>query len=431
MSEVLVLGGYGLIGSACLRALSDADFTVAGVGRSRTTALRLFPDTDWTIRDIAKVSVDEWRRLFDGFDVIVNASGALQDGGQDDVYAIHEASLKRIVLALENSQKRLVQISAAGVSEQASTDFFKSKALGERAIQNSNIDWVILRPTLVISHDAYGGSALLRAAAAIPFIALNVLPDSQIQTVHIDDLAGAVVQAANGDITSRTVADVTETDGRSLPETLQTLRRWLGFPEPKIQFSVPRPILTLISTLADFTGLLGWRSPLRSTAVRVLHAGIIGTPEAWEKAGGAPCRSLHESLMSMPATVQERWFARSYLAFPVSVLLLSMFWFLSGAVGLAQFDAACEVLTSRGVGQQFASIAVVGGAVVDVVLGIAILWRRWTALACTGMIFVSFAYLIGGTVLAPDIWADPMGAFVKILPGIGLALFTAFLSVNR
>lgn len=431
MSKALVLGGYGLIGSACMRALTGANFTVAGVGRSRNTANRLFPAKDWTICDISKVSVDEWRHIFGEFDVIINASGALQDGGQDDVYAIHQASVERIVAALANTQKRLVHISAAGVSEQAPTDFYKSKAKGELAICGSKLDWVILRPTLVFGHGAYGGSALLRAATAIPFVAINVFPHTQIQTIHIDELAQAVVQAANGEVAPGTIADLTENNTRSLPETFNMLRQWLGFPEPKIRLSIPFPLLSTLSFFADVAGVLGWRSPLRSNAVRALQSGIKGDPTAWKNAGGQTFRSFDEVLDDMPATIQERWFARLYLAFPVSVLLLSIFWLLSGTIGLFQFGVAKEVLMARGIDGQFASIAVVGGAVVDIVLGLAILWRRWTAYACMGMIGASVAYLIGGTVMTPDIWADPLGAFVKIIPGIGLALTTAILSADR
>lgn len=431
MSKALVLGGYGLIGAACLRALVNGNHTVTAVGRSHATALRVFPNIDWIIRDISAVNVDEWRHIVDGFDVVINASGALQNGGQDDVYAIHEAAVVRLVAALTSTQTRLVHISAAGVSEQASTDFYKSKARGERAIVESDINWIILRPTLVIGHGAYGGTALLRAAAGIPLVAVDVLPESQIQSVYIEDVAGAVVQAVNGDIASNTIADLTERGSRSLPETLQIMRNWLGFPKPKLHISVPGPILTCLSTLADLAGHLGWRSPLRSNAIRALSDGIQGSPDNWEMAGGQRCRSFNESLRAIPATVQERWFARLYLVFPSSVLLLSVFWLVSGLIGLAQFDAATDVLTSRGIGAEFASIAVASGAVLDIVLGLAILWRRWTMLACMGMVFTAFAYLVTGTILTPDIWADPLGAFVKILPAIGLALITAVLSANR
>lgn len=42
MPTALVLGGYGLIGAACMAALTEAGFDVTGVGRSANATAR-FP----------------------------------------------------------------------------------------------------------------------------------------------------------------------------------------------------------------------------------------------------------------------------------------------------------------------------------------------------------------------------------------------------
>ena len=133
----------------------------------------------------------------------------------------------------------------------------------------------------------------------------------------------------------------------------------------------------------------------------------------------------------MPATVQDRWFARLWTLLPVLVVTLSVFWLLSGIVGLIQHDTAKAVLTDRGVGAALASVAVIGGGLVDIALGAAILWRPWARTACFGMAATALAYLVGGTVLTPDLWADPLGPFTKILPAIALPLVTAAMLDTR
>ncbi|MEM8823882.1 MAG: NAD-dependent epimerase/dehydratase family protein [Pseudomonadota bacterium] len=99
MARVVVMGGYGLIGSACMRALRTAGFEVRGMGRSHAAAHAVVPDVDWVIRDIPSVSVEEWRGILDGVDVVVNASGVLQDGARDDLEAIHVTAVERLVAA--------------------------------------------------------------------------------------------------------------------------------------------------------------------------------------------------------------------------------------------------------------------------------------------------------------------------------------------
>jgi hypothetical protein len=248
--------------------------------------------------------------------------------------------------------------------------------------------------------------------------------------VSLDDLAETVVAAAKGDFPRGTQVDLVEPEARPLPQVITTLRAWLGF-GPGLPLPVPNWSLRPIGWVADRLGMLGWRSPLRSTALTVLQGGVTGDPSAWAGLGRAPLRSLDETLAAMPATVQERWFARLWLVMPLCVAMLSLFWIVSGVIGAWQLTPAAEVLTSRGYGAGFATASVLIGAAIDIALGCAILWRPWARLACFGMIAVTFGYLAAATALAPDLWLDPLGVLVKTLPAALLALVTAALLDTR
>lgn len=107
------------------------------------------------------------------------------------------------------------------------------------------------------------------------------------------------------------------------------------------------------------------------------------------------------------------------------------FWVLSGLVGLWRFEAARDVLTDRGVASGFAGLAVAGGSAVDLALGLLVLVRPWARAACLGMTAVALGYLAGGTILAPDLWVDPLGPFLKVLPAAVLGLFVAAILDER
>ena len=62
----------------------------------------------------------------------------------------------------------------------------------------SHLPWFILRPTLVISSQAYGGTSLLRAAAALPVVGVRLFEDVPVQTVSVEDVAQAVARCARG-----------------------------------------------------------------------------------------------------------------------------------------------------------------------------------------------------------------------------------------
>ncbi|MDR0809244.1 MAG: SDR family oxidoreductase [Gemmobacter sp.] len=403
MRKAVVLGGYGLIGAACMRALAAAGFAVTGIGRSRRTALASNPDAAWVIRDIPSIEVAEWRELLADADVVVNAAGALQDGARDDLEAIHVTALLRLVGAARNLALRIVQISAAGAAPGASTEFLRSKARGDAILAEGARNWVILRPVLVLSPEAYGGTALLRGVAGLPLILPRVLPEARAQTVHVDDLAAAAVAAARGEVPSGLIADLTEPDMQSLAELVDRIRHWLGLPAPRFRPTLPRAILHLIGWGADLLAHLGWRSPLRSTALQTLSDGVRGDPAAWQEAGGKPCRSLPAILESLPATRQERLFARFYFLLPLAIATLALFWCASGVITLIDPARAMMVLGERDIPPWIVTATVFGGALADILLGLAILCRRCARAAALGMIGLSAAYLLGSLALTPDL----------------------------
>jgi uncharacterized membrane protein len=129
--------------------------------------------------------------------------------------------------------------------------------------------------------------------------------------------------------------------------------------------------------------------------------------------------------------VQERWFARLYLALPLALAVLSLFWLASGLIGLWQWRAAAVLLAPADLPDGLAAALVRAGSAADIALGLAVLVRRWSRAACLGMAGLGLAYLALGTILTPWLWADPLGALVKVLPGIALALVTAAMLEQR
>lgn len=429
--KAYVLGGYGFIGASCIRALKRAGYEVTGIGRSLEAGLASDPDIAWLERDIARTEAATWKRDLADADVVVNASGALQDGARDSLKAIHETAIAELIAALNGSDTRFIQISAAGVAEDASTDFFQTKARGDALIAASDLNWIVLRPVLVIGPEAYGGTALLRANAAMPGVGFAIQSGVPVQTVFVEDLAEAVVQAASGELGVRFIADVTEDQAVTFGELTSRIRAWLGYGPWQYVLPVPDAVVGLTGRCADALSWLGWRSPLRTNALQALAAGIVGDPAEWKRRGGGTLRSLEETLQAMPATPQERMFSRLFLLLPAAIAALALFWILSGLFGFISFGEAAAVLTDKGVSDAVAGAAVLGGSMIDIGLGLAILNRKWTRRASLGMLAVSLAYLIGGSLIAPGLWADPLGPLVKVLPAMMLALLPALLLERR
>jgi uncharacterized membrane protein YphA (DoxX/SURF4 family) len=132
----------------------------------------------------------------------------------------------------------------------------------------------------------------------------------------------------------------------------------------------------------------------------------------------------------MPATMQERIFARSQLAWPVLVVVLAGFWIASGLVALWRWEAAVAVLAESDA-RHIAPLLVISGAILDVAIGAALLVRDWTRFAAGAAVMTSIAYLVCASAITPQLWADPLGPLVKIAPAIALALAVAALAEQR
>ena len=71
------------------------------------------------------------------------------------------------------------------------------------------------------------------------------------------------------------------------------------------------------------------------------------------------------------------------------------------------------------------------GAAVDIALGLMVCFRPTARAALKGMVLVSFAYLAGAGLWRRDLWLDPLGPLLKVLPGAVLALMTLAVMDDR
>ena len=244
------------------------------------------------------------------------------------------------------------------------------------------------------------------------------LADAPVQTVSIDDVTEAISGAVSGRIPSGTDAALVETQSHRLADILLGIRRWLGIARPRAVVDAPAWMLKVTSAIADLLGWLGWRSPLRSTALRVLQNGVVAEPQEGERLLGRPLLSFEETLRANPSTPQDRLAARIALLMPIAIAMLAVFWLLSGLIAFLRYDDALTVAARAGL----PGWTVSAGIAADILLGLAILVRPLAKSAALGMIVVTMLYLIAGSIVAPAFWLDPLGVYLKTLPGAVLAL---------
>lgn len=420
---VVVIGAYGLIGSGIVQRLQRDGHTIIGLGRDITTGKRVIPNITWRSGDLRSLrAANAWRPLIDAADAIVNCSGALQEGPQDDLEMVHHHAIAALAEACASADVSLIQISATGAHMDAATAFLASKARGDAAIQASGGRHHIFRPGLVLAPHSYGGTTMLRMLAAFPLFQPIAVPDAKIQTVSLADVAAAVSAAVAGTIPNGFVGDLVEDEAHSLRDVVAAMRHWLGLSPARREITIPAPITRTIAACADGLAKLGWRSPLRTTAITVLADGVTGSVSDLSNYGVPPVTSLSQTLAQMPARVEDRLFARMALLTPIIIATLIAFWFLSGVIGFVRITAAAQVLQDVGWPYALAVASVLFWAVVDIAIAAAFAYRPYAKLACWLAIGVSLFYLAASTLFVPHLWLDPLGPLIKVIPSITLAL---------
>lgn len=419
--SILVLGATGFIGQQVTLSLRARGHDVIGLGRDTRQASNRYPGTQWVSRDLRTLlQTSDWLPLLQDVSAVVNCAGALQDGLRDDLVAVQKEAMLALYEAAGtlSSTPLIVQISAPENLAGAGTAFMATKLDADRALAGSRLPNVILRPTVVVGRNAYGGTALLRAIASFPGFLPLVDAASPMNAVHVHDVGQAVLDAIEGRITPGSDLVLAGEPTRSVEEMARFYRRWLGLADASV-LRLPSVLARPLSFGADLAGRLGWRSPLRSTAIRISGIGVA--PMEGRPTLTAPDPTLR--LASEPAAVQDLWFARLYLLKPLMILSLSLFWIVSGLVPLLD-PVTTSLRFANSMPAGTALTVTILTSLLDIALGLTILVQPWAKRAMLGMIAVSLAYLAGGTLIEPALWLDPLGPLVKVLPSILLTLAT-------
>jgi hypothetical protein len=283
------------------------------------------------------------------------------------------------------------------------------------------LDWVILRPSVVVGRAAYGGSALLRGLAALPVLP-KIAGMGRLQIVQLDDLVDTVVFLLRNGAPSRRVVEVVGPERLTFDQVLVTYRRWLGGNEAG-EVPIPRWLSDLCCKVGDLAGALGWRSPMRTTAHLEMGRGSIGDPASWTHLTGIRPRALRASLAAEPASVQERRFARLYFFKPLTLAVLSVFWIVTGLIALGPgWEEGLRLVQQAGFAAGAAWPIAAAGAIADILIGIGIAIRRSSRTALYAAIALSVIYAALATVLLPGLWRDPLGPLLKIAPLLVLSL---------
>src|SRR3712207_6284392 len=141
-----------------------------------------------------------------------------------------------------------------GVDRGALTEFTRTKASGDAALEDSGLNWVILRPSVVVGRQAYGGSGLFPGLAALPILPRT--PEAgALDLVQLDDVAETVARLLAPGAASRVAIELAGPERLRLEDVVAAYRRWLGW-HPARLVSLPGWAMGTAYKAGDLIGRL-------------------------------------------------------------------------------------------------------------------------------------------------------------------------------
>lgn len=245
--RVLVLGGSGFVGRHLIEQLQRADINVTVPTRRRVNARELWPLPCVTLLEADVTQPDVLQRIVPGHDAVVNLIATLH--GSDAMFERLHVELPRQLAAAcaAGGVRRVLHVSALGVSADAPSRYLRTKAAGEdvlqQAAQAGALDLTVLRPSVIYGADDRFLNVFARLQRVFPVLAIPC-PRARFQPVWVRDVAEALLRClGNRDAIGETI-ELAGPDVWTLRDLVRSAGAWSG-----VRRGRGRPVLGLPAAL--------------------------------------------------------------------------------------------------------------------------------------------------------------------------------------
>jgi uncharacterized protein YbjT (DUF2867 family) len=243
IKNITVLGGAGFVGSALVTKLDQAGYIVKVLSRRRESSkhLILLPKVQVLECNIAdNVAL---KQALIGSDAVINLVGILHESRKNTFENIHHQLPRRVAQVCDElGITRLIHMSALQASKTAPSQYLRSKAAGENAVNefSKKLHITIFKPSVIFGR---GDSFLSLFAMLIKFLPVIFLakPNAKFQPIWVEDVGQCFVNALENTSTYGKSYELGGPNVYTLRELVQKVMDVLG---------KARPIIGLNNTLS-------------------------------------------------------------------------------------------------------------------------------------------------------------------------------------
>jgi uncharacterized protein YbjT (DUF2867 family) len=402
--RILITGTTGFIGSSLAAALARRGHEVVACTHRRKRDERAMA-VDF-MRDLDEA---DWLPRLHGVDAVINAVGILRETRHAHFDALHHRAPTALFRACHTAGvKRVIQISALGADEEATSAYHLSKKAADDELRFLELDWTIVQPSVVFGSGG-ASTGLFLQLASLPVMPLIGRGEQLMQPVHIDDLTDLIVKLVEERAALRQTLHAVGPRAVTLSEMLRSYRAQLHLGRALL-IPIPLPLIRLSAKVGDVVKA----GALSTETLDMLLRGNSGDARQIASVLGRPPRALDAFISPAESGLLRTGSVFRWLR-PLLLIGIATMWVAAGVASwfYAQ-DHGLALLAHLGLSPDRARIALAGACMLDVGLGITTLRPNRTIWAMQ-LAVIGF-YTAALTYVAPQLWADPFGPLVKNLP---------------
>jgi NADH dehydrogenase len=255
---ILLTGATGTVGSALLRRLTAAGEPVRclvrdprGLGDQRVRV-------QIALGDLA--DPPSFRNALRGVGTVVHLAASIRDQPGGSIEELNAMATLRLVRAAERAgARRFLFFSAMGAGHHSRTRFFRAKALAQEAVQESGLETMVFRPSIVYTPgDPW--LTLLERFSYLPALPISGSGRASYQPIWAEDVADCVISALRATGPRRRAFELGGPEILSYDEIVKAALAASGRRRPLLHVPLPlvRASLRALRTLAGPKAFATW-----------------------------------------------------------------------------------------------------------------------------------------------------------------------------